>query len=295
MPLDPLVDDRQQRRVVDQQHRLARQEPVEPGRAVVGRRADREPPAHPACGVGLVDPAGVEQQPVDPAGDRAVHPVARGDRLERTPSSARAAPRRRAGRRRGGRPRSPSRTAAAASSSRPTHAAGRPTAARTTRARSTVRDAADVDAADVAVAERPRQRLDGAEAAPDVVLPAVRSSSAATTERSPSGRSASRHWLDQPARVARSSASARGVGDLGRRRGGDGGAVEPGLDQGHRELRAATRASQASLNVPVVPPGVGLGAPVDAEQRQPVQQHRPGELALAGAGRGRWSATSRRA
>ena len=39
--------------------------------------------------------------------------------------------------------------------------------------------------------------------------------------------------------------------------------------------------SQASLNVPVRAAGVGLGAPVDAEQPEPVQQHGPGELARA--------------
>ena len=210
---DPVVDDREQGGVVDQQHRLPRQEPVEPGGA-------RRRPGAPTDSrrlirvgrLGLVDPPGVEQQPVDPTGDRAVHPVAGRDRdssaaIQRpriSSSSSSATPRWAAS--------MPARTASAASSSRPTQAAGRPTAARTTRARSTCGDAADVDAADVAVADRARQRLDGAEQGEDVVLPGRALLERGDDRAQPVGQ-VGEQALRRPAapRVARSSEPAGGA------------------------------------------------------------------------------------
>ena len=279
---DPVVDDREQLVVVEQQHRVAGEEARRATPRRGGRRLPtREAPAQPAAGLVVRRAAPrVEQQPVDPPGDRG-----RARRRSATDASERLAPRprrscRRAGRRRvGGVDRCAHRVPPPSSSSA-AHAARRPTRGRTTTVVEHRGDAGGVGAADVAVAAGAGQRLDGLQQRDDVVLraPCARPA-ASTTARDRVGQVGEQARLDERGRARRGrSASPARSATRGR---------PPPTRRWCRSTLASISATassgchssaHASLNVPVVRPA-STGTPQSMpSSAQPVQQHRPGEL-----------------
>ena len=255
--------------------------PVEPRRRL--RRAEaasesRRPIRWAASSASM--PAGVEQDAGCPPGDAAV-------RRRRAPTPPRAprvhtassSPVVEQGDARAGRRRSRSRISAAASSSRLAHAVGRPTQARTTVAASTVRDPRGVGAADVAVAAGAGQRLDGGEQGGYVVLD--RGACVAARRRPPSmpsGRSAS-EAAARPARRARRGRRDRAARSAARAAAAPATVVPQTLASMRATASSGRHSSvQLSLNVPVVRPASAELAPGDAEQREPVEEDRPGEL-----------------
>ena len=110
---------------------------------------------------------------------------------------------------------------------------------------------------------------------------AVRSASVATTDAECGGQVGEEALLDEPSQGGEVGRLLGQLGDLGLGRRGDGVAVEARLDHGHGELGVPLELPGLLEGAGGAAARVGALAPVDAEERQAVEQDRPGQLRLA--------------